>query len=431
MSWKSQDAPNVGLIFYKERYIGEQCNINNRDEIEFTQKNNFKNKNKKIYLLEANTYKTIDIETKHQFILKTTYPGLLVGSGYPHDTNTEGDFAIGFYFDYTTGLPVIPGSSVKGICRSLFELDQRPTKNNETEKYSGLMSLEAIKFILNEMKFTPNDNLNNQVKLFLLEHLNKELGSLTNNAQEKHKESEFLKQMVVDLFGDQDHPGEDIFLDAIIDIEKTGKKKFLGDDYITPHPSPIRNPIPIQFLKVLPNVWFKFRFILTETKINIKGQEMTLKPEFKLKFYKQILLTQGVGAKTSVGYGRLEEEKSPSQEKRQNNDRNVQQTDNQQNQGQIQQAPKQENTNLNIINKSIDKLKNGDELIIEFKIEKLNSCYFIAKDQSSAQKITIEANLTGNKPAESGFYKAEIATIEGKGEKRKFIIRIKNLKKIN
>src|SRR5690606_9438219 len=52
--------------------------------------------------------------------LYTTYPGLLIGSGYQHESGGENEFKIGFFFDYTTGLPQIPGSSVKGVLRSSF-----------------------------------------------------------------------------------------------------------------------------------------------------------------------------------------------------------------------------------------------------------------------------------------------------------------------
>jgi CRISPR-associated protein Cmr6 len=69
------------------------------------------------------------------FLLKTTYPGLLIGSGYIHEavgndkSKTEA-FKIGFFFDHITGMPYIPGSSVKGVLRSAF-----PLKDKKKEKY--------------------------------------------------------------------------------------------------------------------------------------------------------------------------------------------------------------------------------------------------------------------------------------------------------
>ncbi|MCD7838802.1 MAG: RAMP superfamily CRISPR-associated protein, partial [Clostridiales bacterium] len=61
--------------------------------------------------------------TQYQsFDLKTTYPGLLAGTGLPHGAGVKGELAIGFTFDYVTGLPYLPGSTVKGVLRSGFRL---------------------------------------------------------------------------------------------------------------------------------------------------------------------------------------------------------------------------------------------------------------------------------------------------------------------
>src|SRR5690606_22651360 len=49
-----------------------------------------------------------------------TYPGLIIGTGVAHETGLKGEMKLGLSFDYTTGLPYIPGSSVKGILRSVF-----------------------------------------------------------------------------------------------------------------------------------------------------------------------------------------------------------------------------------------------------------------------------------------------------------------------
>ena len=42
----------------------------------------------------------------------TAYPGMVMGVGYQHETGAMGEAKIGFYFDYTTGLPCLSGSSV-------------------------------------------------------------------------------------------------------------------------------------------------------------------------------------------------------------------------------------------------------------------------------------------------------------------------------
>ncbi|MEG1331879.1 MAG: RAMP superfamily CRISPR-associated protein [Eubacterium sp.] len=57
---------------------------------------------------------------------KTTYPGLLIGLGTTHEIkDIDEAIKVGFSFDYVTGLPYIPGSSVKGMLRSAFHVKKR------------------------------------------------------------------------------------------------------------------------------------------------------------------------------------------------------------------------------------------------------------------------------------------------------------------
>ena len=75
--------------------------------------------------------------------------------------------------------------------------------------------------------------------------------------------------------------------------------RILGDDYITPHKDEFSSPIPIKFLKVMPNVVFKFSFDLKDSKsLNITKKQ-------KEELFKSIILDLGVGAKTNIGYGAL------------------------------------------------------------------------------------------------------------------------------
>ena len=61
---------------------------------------------------------------EHAFQLTTLYPGLLAGSGIVHDVKADEALKLGMSFDQTTGLPYIPGSSVKGVLRNAFTLDK-------------------------------------------------------------------------------------------------------------------------------------------------------------------------------------------------------------------------------------------------------------------------------------------------------------------
>ena len=174
------------------------------------------------------------------FLLKTVYPGLLIGTGYAHGSHQQGvdsDINCGFSFDYVTGQPYIPGSSVKGVLRSHFD------------NYPEVIT---------------------------------EITGITD-----------VKSLTAEIFD-----GNDVFLDAVVyDGDKNAR--LIGSDYITPHDSPTKNPIPILIIKILPDVRFEFRFKLNEGKL-ISAYD-------KENLFKTLLMLFGVGAKTNVGYGILEE----------------------------------------------------------------------------------------------------------------------------
>lgn len=204
---------NPSFYFYKDSAYG-------KDIESFELKHNYEE------LFTIKNAQTVD--------LITIYPGLLVGSGYNHPKlkdNTD-DFQLGFFFDHTTGLPMISGSSIKGMLRSVFK---------ETE-----FMQEVYKKVLDESVFEDN---------------------------------------------------ETIFYDAFIVSTKDDKNKIFGSDYITSHFShevdgEFKSPNPIKFLKVLPEVTFRFQF--------------SCSAEYR-ELFKSILLDFGVGAKTNVGYGQFKE----------------------------------------------------------------------------------------------------------------------------
>lgn len=55
------------------------------------------------------------------FMMKVLYPGLVTGVGLPHQENIRGEFKLGMHFDWTYGMPIIYGSSVKGVLHSYFQ----------------------------------------------------------------------------------------------------------------------------------------------------------------------------------------------------------------------------------------------------------------------------------------------------------------------
>ena len=180
------------------------------------------------------------------FELKVAYPGLVTGIGINHETKIEGEFKLGVHFDWTRGMPVVYGSSVKGVLRAWFKDEQfyHPTGSQPSAE-------AAFDDIFNG--------------------------------------------------GGKSIYDRDIFFDAVI-TRPDSKGRILCSDSITPHDSnPLKNPTPITFMKIAPGCTLEFRFRLTDTVIDGK----TLTAGQKKELFEEILKTVGVGAKTNVGYGQL------------------------------------------------------------------------------------------------------------------------------
>ena len=210
--------------------------------------------------------------------MRVQTPGLLIGSGLAHGLpGSEEDVKTGLQFDYTSGLPVIPGSSVKGVIRSAFPTikeDKEQSNEADSEKLNYIKSLIADIPEFSSLVLEDNDIL--------------ELGNQMFNHG-------------------------DIFADALLvgygtRMKQHGPvKQVLTEDYITPHTGgPLAQPIPIKIVKVAPGVTFAFCFKFNETKIGAK----VVSASMKKALCTAILQDLGVGAKTNVGYGVLKEVKN-------------------------------------------------------------------------------------------------------------------------
>lgn len=236
---------NLGWLYYKEMY-------RNGDDVQ--QINNSLNQ---IFKASGSDE---SFDNEQSFKLKTIYPGLIIGSGYAHGLKVDEDSKIGFYFDHTSGFPTIPGSSVKGTLRSLFGFHI-----NKKDKYQE----EKQEFI---RELTGKNELD-------------------------------VKLLVDDIFEGKDENGDaksiynrDIFYEARV------SNLNIKDDYLAPHKEPLKNPIPIKFIKIAGGVSFEFSF-----KLHDGGG---LSADEKLRLFFQLLQFSGVGAKTNVGYGQFEEKTS-------------------------------------------------------------------------------------------------------------------------
>jgi len=238
---------NLGWLFYRKMYR------NGNDDSQIKKTIN------KLIKVNGSDEK---LNAKESFKLKTLYPGLLIGSGYTHGLSSDYDSKIGFYFDHTTGLPLIQGSAVKGLLRSCFGLEC----GSQTDVYKNKKH-ELIRDLLNK----PNIDVEALAK-------------------------EIFEGIDPETLEPKSIYERDIFYEARV-IETEGI--LLQDDYITPHGDDLlKNPTPLRFIKVAPNVMFEFSFDLKDTTL-VSAKE-------KRELFIQLLEMFGIGAKTNVGYGQFE-----------------------------------------------------------------------------------------------------------------------------
>lgn len=294
---------NNSLLYFKHYYTDKDINWQPANE-EQKKVNEpiFKKKNEQLFGAVFPKESQFSYPSAFNVIeLKTTYPGLLLGSGIAHGSGLLGEMKLGFFLDYTTGLPVIPGSSVKGVLRSAFPQGYCKAAKKEGTKEEEKTILEAK-------------------AAQTIEYLKYYLEEITKKSWDK----EAVDALETFLFGsyktgksDSAMSGRPVFHDAVplnadrVSINGKNTENYLGDDYITPHnkgkgniPAALRNPIPIAFLKVLPGVAFRFQFVLSDFKHEEGNFKLTKKQIEQL--FRHILLDFGIGAKTNVGYGRLE-----------------------------------------------------------------------------------------------------------------------------
>lgn len=233
--------------------------------------------------------------TEQSFVLETRYPGLLIGLGYSHVIDIEDPstasrqvgqggnrtssnaIKLGISMDYTTGLPVLPGSMVKGILRNAYRQWKPYIQEISTDKDIDIPALS------DEQAVTAME-----MAVF----------------GEWCKDSEDSKERA------QQNTNHDVFFDAI-PIKPNPAGYLLNLESITPHIkledgiyTGMKEPIPLKMLKIRPEVQMLFRFRLSDTMLPSIG--ITITSHQKLQLFKRILVDLGVGAKTNVGFGVME-----------------------------------------------------------------------------------------------------------------------------
>ena len=232
---------NIGKLYYKEYYNGiDFTRVINGQEVPVG-KINDTIKGSALVEIPA------PMDGCDTFQATTLYPGLITGVGIEHSSKKiTGGYELGMHFDFTMGMPIIYGSTVKGVLRSYFK-----------EFYNGDIDANRL---LKDIFCNETENGNKPVY------------------------------------------ERDIFFDAVIVKGCGDAGTFLADDAITPHKDgPLKNPIPIAMLKIAPECTIEFRFRLHNSVVG--GN--TFAANDKLELFKEILGTVGIGAKTNVGYGQL------------------------------------------------------------------------------------------------------------------------------
>lgn len=276
---QTEGTPNLGLLYYKAPYR-ELANPSRFDQVNGELAACLSSQS-----LESHDNGSLDIAghfsagapdgayTFLHFELTTNYPGLAIGLGYSHSTGrSDEEFKLGFFFDHTTGLPVIPGSSIKGRLRSFFP---GRYKNEKRRK-------EVAAHLLDELA---------QLR---------EKGLIRSDITEEGLSA--LEQTIFEGAGLEEMGAliQDTFFDAYPSHSANRSGQFMDTGAITPHNHPLKEPNPLRILKVLPDVTFRFQFRLN----NYGG----LMAEEKNALFQYLLLEYGMGAKTATGFGQFRDE---------------------------------------------------------------------------------------------------------------------------
>ena len=274
---KAFGADNLGLLYTRRYYesLTEDVLMNKAAQTNF-----YKKKNHQI-IAKSKSFDSQDpIPNAQTFSLQTQYPGLITGIGIQHATGHKEEAKLGLSFDHTTGIPYLPGASVKGVLRSVFPMRGNAAYDERRQYVFDLIK----KYRMITLSLEEIDTL--ELLIF---------GSNNKDA-------------------DSHDRGDVVFFDA---FPIKANDKLLDLDFITPHTSgQFSNPVPIQFMRVQPGVTFRFSFMVRGSRLWIfLGKHLLEQPSdgnvglqvnaLLKRLFVDILTTVGVGAKTNVGYGQL------------------------------------------------------------------------------------------------------------------------------
>lgn len=276
------EIDNFNLLFNKYSYFdGEKFVFYKRDRANeiFDIRKKVKN-NEGLFRYISSYLETVEKSVKN---IKTVEfsPNwrMIVGLG------SESVYEVSITLHHIYGFPYIPGQTVKGITRHWGVVKLADELVNETSQNVGSI-IEYVSRSLEKGEIT------------------KELFEILEKTSDKEQFKTEFNQLV-EIFGTQNQEGKIIFFDAM-------PLKFpeLDIDIMNPHyaeyysgkkpPADYLNPTPIFFITVGKNSKFSFSIGTNDNnKVNL------LETAFNL--LKESLSNHGIGAKTSLGYGVLNE----------------------------------------------------------------------------------------------------------------------------
>lgn len=128
---------NIGWLYYKSYFEKLEGNTNNgmmlKKQNQELKEIEFDSLAGKQLADERKTLCSMPLSSYYQFSLSTYYPGLITGIGMNHQTTLEWkdgtqkipELKLGMAFDHATGLPIIPGASLKGLLRNSFPISNQ------------------------------------------------------------------------------------------------------------------------------------------------------------------------------------------------------------------------------------------------------------------------------------------------------------------
>jgi len=333
---------NLGFHYMKSRlqkfYLNREYKIENPFKVKKTDEN-------------SNQKRLEDLINVDKIYFSVNYPGLLIGTGTKIEytsfnekekDNTKNNFKNGLSFDYTTGLPYIPGSGIKGVIRDFFPQKIEDKNYLEKEKLKYQEQNEAKMELINQILESN----------YSFEEIEKIKESIFDGRDFRKKEN-LEEEKFLPIFK------RDKFIEGRILVQDG--KQILDKDYITPHKKILENPVPIQILKIVPETEIEILFQLNETKIfKSEGNDIIITKEQKKNLFTEILSLTGLGAKTNVGYGHFNVEKSAEIIKK------VEQIKKKKEEEKIK---KQEKEKLEAIQKQKENMSDFEKFVYEFKNE--------------------------------------------------------------